>query len=565
MCPPSLHESGERYEWIACQEPWSAEIAVMPQWLCEEIDTLAAQYGAGSSATSPKDKKTPPPNHSTTPFGQVIDGREDLMTRFIWGWIVNLRREAPMINDAFMATQCGEAFTVFERKVKSRLPHDVTKTNAELLEQEGRGITMFRQKWQYAAKQWEDKVADHARQDPPRGEAKGPFELDGICFDPETGEILGEVLGPANKDEFAAAPAAENKFKLIPSDELIDEPAKWLVKDLIPANSLSSLYGKPGTYKTFVALYAASHIALGWRVFDKETEQGDVVYIAGEGGAGLKRRHEALRKRHNMPPVKRLFFLKAQLNLRSKIDDVAGLIKEIKTNQIQPKLIVIDTLARAFAGGNENASEDMGAFIAMVGLLQQATGASVLLVHHSGKDQARGQRGHSSLLGAVESELELMKLLEDDSIHRIGQLTTTKQKDGEDGLKFLFHMETVSLSDIDPENASLALVPIDKITLRQKESRKKMSPSEINALEILKRVYAAGTKIVFNDNIPKNAEVMSLKLWFSNFYATGGYKDSNSARAAFNRIKNALKNKNIVSFWKEYCWFTEDYLSTKQM
>jgi AAA domain/Bifunctional DNA primase/polymerase, N-terminal len=567
MCPPSMHESGDRYEWMTGLEPWEMDIALIPKWLCNEIDRLAEEFGGRSGG--PAGQKTATPDHILTAFGLIQDGREDYMTRLIWGRMVDLYREAPMINDAFMATECQKAFDLYITKVKSRLPFDGVSSNADLLEREGRGISIFRQKWQYAAKQWETKVAEHANAGPPRKVSKNPLELDGVQFNPETGEILNEISAPASTtftfdDEFAPVPKPVDDFRLIPSTELIEEPVKWLVKDLLPSNSLASLYGKPGTFKSFVALYIAAHIALGWRIFGRDTEQGDVVYIAGEGGAGLKKRHEALRKRHEMPEVPNLYFLKRQLNLRSKNDDLARLIKEIKSNGIKPKLIVIDTLARAFAGGNENASEDMGAFIAMIGKLQQATGSAVLLVHHSGKDEARGQRGHSSLLGAVDTELELMKLNEDDSGHRIGQLTIKKQKDGEDGLKFLFHMELISLSDIDPENASLALVPIDQNTLPQKGFKMKLSLSEINAVEVLKKVYAAGTKIVLNDNIPKNAEVMGIPLWYRYFSDANNYKDHNSARAAFNRIKKTLKNKNIIEFYENYCWFTENYMSLKQ-
>ena len=35
------------------------------------------------------------------------------------------------------------------------------------------------------------------------------------------------------------------------------------------------------------------------------------------------------------------------------------------------------------------------------------TGAAVLLVHHSGKDEAKGMRGHSALLGALDAELAI--------------------------------------------------------------------------------------------------------------------------------------------------------------
>ncbi len=452
MCPPSLHESGDRYEWLPDQEPWSHEIAMMPSWLCDEIDLLVEQHG-GSTGTH-AGQKTASPEQSLTAFGLIQDGREDYMTKFVWGRMIDLYRDAPMISQKDLVIECQFALDLYLSKVKSRLPEDGT-SQAARLEKEGRGESMFRKKWAIAAKQWDTKISDEAK----KGTSKRPLDVGDLEFDPETGEILNQVF------TMPEAPADPNqpvdRFLLIPSDELKDEPVQWLIKDILPVKALGSLYGKPGTYKSFVAMYAASHIALGWPVFGKETVPGDVVYIAGEGGAGLKRRMDALTRRHNLPRVPNLYFLKSQLNLRSKPEDLAGLLGAIKGRNISPQMIVIDTLARSFGGGNENASEDMGAFIAMMGHLQAQTGAAVLLVHHSGKDEARGQRGHSSLLGAVDAELELMKLSEDDSLHRIGQLTITKQKDGEDGLKFLFHMETVALSAIDPEQSSLALVPVN--------------------------------------------------------------------------------------------------------
>jgi len=384
--------------------------------------------------------------------------------------------------------------------------------------------------------------------------------LDGIRFDPETGEILGEVSRSSIDDEFAATPKAEqpNKYKLIPANQLKDEPVQWLIKDILPVKALGSLYGKPGTYKSFVATYAGTNISLGLPVFGKETVQGDVVYIAGEGGAGLKRRMDANRKRHNLPEVERLFFLKGQLNMRSKVDDVAGLIKEIKTNQIKPVLIIIDTLARAFAGGNENSSEDMGAFIAMVGLLQQATDSAVLLVHHSGKDEARGQRGHSSLLGAVDSELELMKLSEDDSVHRVGQLTITKQKDGEDGLKFLFHMESVSLSAIDPDNNSLALVPVDEANApAKKRPQRALNQNDKAVLAALKAAINDAGEMVGLPQIPTGTRVVNVGVW-RQFYYSASPNEQETKKKTFSRAIDRLVSTGTVCSWANYCWFSTD-------
>jgi hypothetical protein len=68
-------------------------------------------------------------------------------------------------------------------------------------------------------------------------------------------------------------------------------------------------------------------------------------------------------------------------------------------------LIVVDTLAVTFGGGNENAPEDMGQYVANMKRIMAESGAAVLVVHHCGKDEAKGMRGHSSLLGALDGEL----------------------------------------------------------------------------------------------------------------------------------------------------------------
>jgi len=103
----------------------------------------------------------------------------------------------------------------------------------------------------------------------------------------------------------------------------------------------------------------------------------------------------------------------------------------------------VDTLARAFGGGNENDSADMGAFITACGRIQQIVqDCALMILHHSGKDQSRGLRGHSSLLGAVDTELELLRF--EDSMK--GIVTISKQKDGADNERIGFEMVKVELA-----------------------------------------------------------------------------------------------------------------------
>lgn len=440
MMPPSMHVSGRSYEWDDGLEPWSVEFATAPEWLCEAIDDLVGEYGG-----TPAPRERHAANESLTAFGRDLDGREDKMTRMIWASLIELKREAPMISRRELDDAMAEAWEVYERTTATRI-HSPGVTNAEGLEREGRGQTAFREKWARACRKWDEEIAEEAKK--PRKEPARPEQP--FRFDPETGEIL---------DEARPVPP---RIHLIPWDDLPEIKVRWLIKDLIPAGGFSALYGKPGSYKSFVALYLAAAIATGSEAFGRETTQGDVIYIAGEGGAGLKKRRDALMRKYDLAPGTRVHFLRAQLNLRSTEDDAAALVLAIRALNLNPALVIIDTLARAFAGGNENASEDMGAFITVTGKLQEALGhPTILVVHHSGKDEARGMRGHSALLGAVDTELEVVKLTEDDAPERAGKVTVTKQKDGEDGFSLTYCLEFVQTGAVDPTEGSLVVVPGD--------------------------------------------------------------------------------------------------------
>jgi hypothetical protein len=122
-------------------------------------------------------------------------------------------------------------------------------------------------------------------------------------------------------------------------------------------------------------------------------------------------------------------------------------------------------LARAFGGGNENASEDMGAFITAAGAIQGRYECGLLVVHHAGKDATKGLRGHSSLLGAVDTELEIIRI--EGAQPPKGILHISKQKDGEDGQRIGFRMVEVTTGSsgiVDFEGASsLAVEPDEEI------------------------------------------------------------------------------------------------------
>jgi hypothetical protein len=253
----------------------------------------------------------------------------------------------------------------------------------------------------------------------------------------------------AEKEPESVTPEAEpfddhvpRRFKVEMWRDAKDEPVKWLIDRVIPQRGFMALYGPPGTFKSFIALHMAAMVASGQTWLGHEVQsEGGVLYVAGEGHGGIGTRIAGLRKQYELTDIP-VGVIRSQVNLRGSESDFTDLLIAIAESEIEkPKLIIIDTLARAFGGGNENASEDMGAFIAQCGRLQAATEAALLVVHHSGKDASLGLRGHSSFLGAVDTQIEITRHQEAQS----GTLRITKQKDGKDGVEIHFSLNSVQL------------------------------------------------------------------------------------------------------------------------
>jgi hypothetical protein len=98
-------------------------------------------------------------------------------------------------------------------------------------------------------------------------------------------------------------------------------------------------------------------------------------------------------------------------------------------------------MARAMAGGDENSGVDMTAAVKSIDAIRAATGAHVSIVHHCGKDEARGARGHSSLRAAVDTEIEITR----PSGETISTVRVTKQRDLQAGEAMPFSLEVVAL------------------------------------------------------------------------------------------------------------------------
>lgn len=179
----------------------------------------------------------------------------------------------------------------------------------------------------------------------------------------------------------------------------------YLVKGICDRGQLIVMWGAPGSGKTFVALSLAAHIGSGTAWAGRRVKQGRVLYVCAESTRKhLENRLAALTLMQPDVADADVTWCPISADFRNTEQDVLDVMHAAQTLG-DVALIVVDTLAVTFGGGNENAPEDMGQYVTNMKAIKTATGAAVLVVHHCGKDEAKGMRGHTSLLGALDSEL----------------------------------------------------------------------------------------------------------------------------------------------------------------
>ena len=195
---------------------------------------------------------------------------------------------------------------------------------------------------------------------------------------------------------------------------------------------------------------------------EKKVKQGNVIYIVAEGVPGFRKRVKAYCIHYNVDPDNFPFRVMAETPDLTKNNDEA-LISQIE-NDGGAAVIVIDTLAQVSAGANENSAEDMGAVLKRCQNIQKKTNSLVLLIHHSGKDNSKGERGWSGMRGAMDTVIEV-------TCTKNGKLAKiVKQKDGDDNFKTSFDLKQVKLGiDEDLEPITSCIVELKEPSLNQIE------------------------------------------------------------------------------------------------
>jgi hypothetical protein len=254
-------------------------------------------------------------------------------------------------------------------------------------------------------------------------------------WDKQAAERADKAERLKSERESATSNSAELPFEFEHDVAANSTLPDWLVEDLIETNTLAVFYGPPNHGKSLLLLDMLYHVAAGkpWR--GRDVKQGCVLFIAVEGPNGTARRAKAWRHHHGIADDVKLpmAFMRVGIDLYKSPKDAKRIVEAVERLEAATGLpcraVAIDTISATTPGMDQNS--EMGVFISRCRLILDGTKtASVIAVHHPGKNLAAGLRGDSNLIGAVD-----MTMLVNN-----GVAETEKMRDGVSGQTIPFRV-----------------------------------------------------------------------------------------------------------------------------
>lgn len=340
----------------------------------------------------------------------------------------------------------------------------------------------------------------------------------------------------------------------------IDTSSAYVIKGLVPSEAVGAIWGATTAGKTFLLIDACFAVALEKPFMGRRTRRGATLYVALEGRAGFGKRLKAAIGHHGDPGhLFARFKNVVSLGRSPKADaDAARIVAAAKLLAkqagTQVTLIVIDTLAAALAGDNENEAGAIGAVIAQANRIAAATGASVLLAHHPGKDQDRGMRGSYALAAGVDVVIKI----EREPGAPVRDVILEKSKDGEEGPIGSFTLEPIVLGrDDDGDYITSCVVKYIEVIRDKLPKRPAEHTAAGRALGEFEHLIIDGRASPSRGNarIPDGASLIKRADWQAACLAKGlSNGEPENEKRTFRRAQDHLIAQGLIGAFGDVVW-----------
>lgn len=342
-------------------------------------------------------------------------------------------------------------------------------------------------------------------------------------------DLLGGDGEPLDLTGGAEKPKAALRF--LTPDQCATAPKRgYIVKGLLAPRDVAAIVGAPGCGKSTVAPLIGYMVAQGKEAFGQRTRQGGVFYVAAEDETGLQMRVAALRHEHGEADAFNVVAGVSDL-LDRESPQLADLVEAVKAQR--PSLVILDTLAMAFPGLEENDAAAMGRVVHVARRLTK-WGAAVVLIHHDTKAGDGLPRGHSILNGALDVALALKR----DGNSVMGKLS--KNRNGACDLSIEFEIDSAELGeDEDGELVTAALCrPTGDPFAELADSRPRSEKG---------RLFMDALYSIMEETGEDFATVADLKMRLVQSRALSRSDKNGTQRQAFKRLKDELAGQGILT------------------
>ncbi len=228
-------------------------------------------------------------------------------------------------------------------------------------------------------------------------------------------------------------------------------PPTYLVDSIIQKSYLYSLAAKTGAGKTAVTLHMASCVARGSVFGGKQTEQGGVLFLAGENPDDIRARYLVLAAQEGFDP--------GNLNIRF-IDGVVDIDKELPRIRAEAddmdelSCVIVDTVAAYYSGVDANDNVQQGAYARILRRLTTLKGKPAVIANaHPVKNASRENllpAGGGAFLNEVDGNLTLWSDAKEQTVlHWQGKFR------GPEFEPIVFKLETASSDTVVNANGEL--------------------------------------------------------------------------------------------------------------
>jgi hypothetical protein len=272
-----------------------------------------------------------------------------------------------------------------------------------------------------------------------------------------------------------------------------------LIKGIIVAGEFSSWYGAPGASKSTVLTDLSVSIASGkdWRGFKCKRRAG-VLIFAFEKASLTRRRLDAYSKRDFYQGLP-IAVVDRQVSLLATDapEIMARTVKDAEAKfGIEVGFVVIDSWSKALAPGDEDKAAHQNAAAAALMRFIELVGhpLHVATIGHSGRDEAKGERGSTAKLAHIDVAMKV------SGTGEIRRVECTKANDGPEEAITAYRLQSVSLgTDEDGDDITAGIVDRSEVKLPSTFTASTADQILLNCLDLALKEHgedAGGYRVV---------------------------------------------------------------------